>query len=70
MGWGHGGILGVVVGLGGSALAADLPPSPPPRAPAVYVPAVLPVYYWAGIYCRHQWRLGLGQHQIYRERRL
>ena len=40
------GILGVVVGLGGSALAADLPP----RAPAVYVPAVLPVYNWAGIY--------------------
>jgi opacity protein-like surface antigen len=54
MGWGHArriiGILGVVVGLGGSALAADLPPSPPPRAPAVYVPAVLPVYNWAGIY--------------------
>src|SRR6516164_6825224 len=43
------GILGVVVGLGGSALAADLPPSPP-RAPAVYVPAVLPVYNWGGIY--------------------
>jgi outer membrane immunogenic protein len=47
-----GGIIGVgvVIGLGGSALAADLPPSPPPRAPAVYVPAVLPVYNWAGIY--------------------
>ena len=44
------GILGVVVGLGGSALAADLPPSPPPRAPAVYVPAVLPVYNWGGFY--------------------
>jgi len=44
------GVLGVVVGLGGSALAADLPPSPPPRAPAVYVPAVLPVYNWAGAY--------------------
>ncbi|MFZ1151624.1 MAG: porin family protein, partial [Xanthobacteraceae bacterium] len=44
------GILGVVVGLGGSALAADLPPSPPPRAPAVYVPAVLPVYNWADAY--------------------
>jgi len=43
------GILGVVIGLGGSALAADLPPSPP-RAPAAYVPAVLPVYNWAGIY--------------------
>lgn len=44
------GALGVVVGLGGSALAADLPPSPPPRAPAVYVPAVLPIYNWAGVY--------------------
>jgi outer membrane immunogenic protein len=37
--------------LGGSAFAADLPPvAPPPRAPAVYVPAVLPVYNWAGVY--------------------
>jgi outer membrane immunogenic protein len=45
------GALGVVIGLGGSALAADLPPSPaPPRAPATYVPAVLPVYNWAGVY--------------------
>src|SRR5215470_18509469 len=44
------GMLGVIVGLSGSALAADLPPSPPPRAPAVYVPAVLPVYNWAGLY--------------------
>jgi outer membrane immunogenic protein len=44
------GALGVVVGFGGSVLAADLPPSPPPRAPAVYVPAVLPVYNWAGVY--------------------
>jgi outer membrane immunogenic protein len=44
------GVLSVVIGLGGSALAADLPPSPPPRAPAVYVPAVLPVYNWAGVY--------------------
>ena len=38
-------------GLGGSAWAADLPPSPAPaRAPAAYVPAVLPVYNWSGIY--------------------
>lgn len=44
------GALGVIVGLGGSALAADLPPSPPPRVPATYVPAVLPIYNWAGIY--------------------
>jgi outer membrane immunogenic protein len=42
-----GAIFGVAIG--GSALAADLPPSPP-RAPAVYVPAVLPVYNWAGVY--------------------
>ncbi len=39
-----------LVCLAGSAFAADLPPSPPPRAPAAYVPAVLPVYNWAGIY--------------------
>jgi outer membrane immunogenic protein len=44
------GIVCAIIGFGGSALAADLPPSPPPRAPAVYVPAVLPVYNWAGIY--------------------
>jgi len=45
------GALGVIIGLGGSALAADLPPSPaPPRAPAAYVPVVLPVYNWAGVY--------------------
>ena len=43
-------VLCAFVGLSGSAFAADLPPSPPPRAPAVYVPAVLPVYNWAGIY--------------------
>jgi outer membrane immunogenic protein len=34
----------------GSTLAADLPPAPPPQAPAVYVPAVLPMYNWGGIY--------------------
>jgi len=35
----------------GQAFAADLPPAPapPPRAPAVYVPA-LPVYNWTGFY--------------------
>ena len=43
------GIVCAIIGLGGSAWAADLPPSPP-RAPAVYVPAVLPVYNWAGVY--------------------
>lgn len=45
------GFLCVIIGFSGSALAADLPPSPvPPRAPAAYVPAVLPVYNWGGIY--------------------
>jgi outer membrane immunogenic protein len=33
-----------------SAFAADLPPSPPPRAPVAYVPVVVPVYNWGGIY--------------------
>jgi len=42
-------ILCAFIGIGGSAFAADLPPSPP-RAPAVYVPAVLPAYNWAGVY--------------------
>jgi outer membrane immunogenic protein len=42
--------LCAAIGLSGSAFAADLPPAPPPRAPAVYVPQVLPVYNWAGIY--------------------
>ena len=42
-------ILCAFIGISGAALAADLPPSPP-RVPAVYVPAVLPVYNWAGIY--------------------
>jgi outer membrane immunogenic protein len=44
------GVLCALIGISGAALAADLPPSPPPRAPAVYVPAVLPVYNWAGVY--------------------
>jgi outer membrane immunogenic protein len=37
--------------VAGSALAADLgpPPAPLPRAPATYVPAVLP-YNWSGFY--------------------
>jgi outer membrane immunogenic protein len=43
------GVLCALIGLSGAALAADLPPSPP-RAPAVYTPAVLPVYNWAGFY--------------------
>src|SRR5436305_9419683 len=35
------------------ALASDLPPPappPPPRTPAAYVPPVLPVYNWGGLY--------------------
>jgi len=50
-------VAGTVVGAlalaaGGRAFAADLPPAPmpPPRAPAVYVPAVIPVYNWTGCY--------------------
>jgi outer membrane immunogenic protein len=37
--------------IGGSALAADLPPpmAPPPRAPAMYVP-VAPPFSWSGFY--------------------
>jgi outer membrane immunogenic protein len=36
----------------GQALAADLPPpaAPPPRAPAAYVPTIVPVYNWTGFY--------------------
>jgi outer membrane immunogenic protein len=33
----------------GTAFAADLPPAPPPRAPAVYAPPP-PVYNWTGFY--------------------
>jgi outer membrane immunogenic protein len=43
-------ILFAFVGISAPAFAADLPPAPPVRAPAVYVPAVLPVYNWAGVY--------------------
>jgi outer membrane immunogenic protein len=38
--------------IGGSALAADLPPPyvpPPPRAPAAYIP-IVPPYNWSGFY--------------------
>src|SRR5215472_925959 len=43
------GVLCALIGISGAALAADLPPSPP-RAPAVYTPAVVPVYNWTGFY--------------------
>jgi outer membrane immunogenic protein len=34
----------------GQALAADLPQALPPQAPAAYIPTVVPVYNWGGIY--------------------
>jgi len=43
-------ILGAFIGIGGSALAADLPPAPPARAPAAYVTPVAPVFNWTGFY--------------------
>jgi len=43
-------VLCAAFGLSASAFAADLPPTPPPRAPVVYVPPVLPVYNWSGVY--------------------
>jgi outer membrane immunogenic protein len=36
--------------LGGTVLAADLPPAAPARAPAAYVPVAAPVYNWTGFY--------------------
>jgi outer membrane immunogenic protein len=42
--------LCAALGLSTSAFAADLPVAPPSRAPAVYVPQVVPVYNWAGVY--------------------
>jgi hypothetical protein len=52
------GFLCVIIGFGGSALAADLPPSPPPRAPAAYVPAVLPVYNYVYVGINGGWGWG------------
>ena len=42
--------LCAALGLSSSAFAADLPVAPPPRAPAIYVPPVMPVYNWSGVY--------------------
>ena len=42
--------LCAAIALSGSAFAADLPPAPAPRAPAVYLPPVVPVYNWSGVY--------------------
>ena len=46
-------IAGALALAAGQAMAADLPPAPPPpppRAPAAYVPVVVPVYSWSGFY--------------------
>jgi outer membrane immunogenic protein len=43
-------VLCAAIGFSAPAFAADLPPPVAPRAPAVYVPPVLPVYNWSGIY--------------------
>jgi len=43
-------VLCAAIGLSAPAFAADLPPPVAPRAPAAYVPVVLPVYNWSGIY--------------------
>jgi len=44
-------LIFALIGISGTAVAADLPPAPPPvaRAPAAYVPAI-PVYNWGGFY--------------------
>jgi len=48
----------------GQALAADLPESaPPPQAPAAYVPTVVPVYNWGGIYFGINGGYGFGNSQ-------
>ena len=46
-------VVAVSVALGTAALAADIPPpfSPPPRAPAGYIPVAPPYpYNWSGFY--------------------
>jgi outer membrane immunogenic protein len=41
----------LALAAGGQALAADLPPpAPMPRAPATYVPIIIPPYNWTGFY--------------------
>ena len=55
MGWGFSMKRILIAGAlalaaGGQALAADLPQPVPPRAPATYVPAVVPYYSWTGFY--------------------
>ncbi len=45
----------------GQALAADLPPPLPPPAPAAFVPAIIPVYNWGGMYFGVNAGWGFGQ---------
>jgi len=49
----------------GQALAADLPEPapPPPRAPAAYIPTVMPVYNWGGVYFGINGGYGFGNSQ-------
>lgn len=42
-------VIALLVALG-IARAADLPAAPPPHAPAVYIPAPVPVYNSSGFY--------------------
>jgi len=45
------GVIAFSTVVGSAALAADLPPpAPMPRAPAVYIPAPIPLYNWTGFY--------------------
>ena len=56
------GVIAFSTMAGSAALAADLPPpAPMPRAPAVYVPAPIPVYNWTGFYIGGN--LGVGWQQ-------
>ena len=42
-------LLFALIGISGSAFAADLPPAPP-RAPAAFAPPVAPPFTWTGFY--------------------
>ena len=56
------GVIAFSTMAGSAALAADLPPpAPMPRAPAVYVPAPIPIYTWTGFYIGGN--LGVGWQQ-------
>ena len=56
-------VVAVIVALGTSALASDIPPpvAPPPRAPVSYIPVAPPYPYdWSGFYIGGN--LGAGWH--------